>query len=81
MTDIVKAWVQTSDEAYCVWAPADLADQIGDNNDEGWVSLALVKSDEYICLRAVHIIWFRRMMTAAEMEGRQALAMAEKRSS
>lgn len=74
----VKAWVYTESEAqgvkvYDVWAPDDLADQLSDSNNEGWVSLALVNHDEYICLHAKDIVFFRRDMTPAEKQLRHTI--------
>lgn len=67
----VKAWVHTESQVYDVWAPDDLADQLSDG-DEGWVSFALVNHDEYICLRAKDIVFFRRDMTPAEKQRRHS---------
>lgn len=67
----VKAWVHTEGHSYDVWVPDDLADLMS-QGDEGWVSLALVNSDEYICLRASDITYFIRRMTPAETQKRHS---------
>ncbi len=71
MTETVKAWVHTENQTYDVWVPTDLADLMS-QGDEGWVSLARVDTDEYICLRAKDVNFFLRKMTAAEIQLRHS---------
>jgi len=76
--ETVKAWVHTEDQVYDVWAPVDLFGQLTAAEDYAWVSLALVEFDEYICLRAKDIVFFRRDMTADEKQKRVDIAVAAK---
>ena len=59
-------------QSYDVWVPDDLADQLSDAGDRGWVSLTLYHADAYICLRARDITFFRREMTTAEKQLRHS---------
>lgn len=83
----VSGILYTKDEAngglqsYDVWVPDDLANQLSDIADGGWVSLALqghpllsAHQDEYICLRSKDILYFRREMTAAEKQRKHTLS-------